>query len=128
MTKSELEQYKKDRRQILRLKDRLKDDCRTFDTVKGSMPEAPYIERTIILTGIDRVAAAEIQQEITDLERHCDVVKAFIETVPDAELRSIMEFRYIYGYSWPKVMRKMHCTISTDAMRKRVERYFEKSF
>ena len=101
----ELEYLKK---QIRLSADRLRT---TGDSVRGSSPFYPYIEHTIAIAGIDNAdllkRAAELKEQVIDkIDYIMDKVteaNKYIETIPDADTRIVLQCRFINGLTWREI-------------------------
>ena len=109
MTKSELEQYCKMKKEIAYLEKRLdklrdKDVPETSGKVQASDPEYPCLRKSVTVLINEPKASAARREAITVLEnrqRRCEEkmleVERYIDKIEDAELRQIFEMRYIEG-------------------------------
>lgn len=128
VTKTELKSYIRWNRTIARhQKSLVNGELDTVDSVTGSSNDFPYLEQTITIEGCDVKREAHLKTKMSNLADKCKRIEAYIENVKDDELRDILRLKYIMGYSWPKVARKMRCGVSADAARMRVERFLKKN-
>ena len=126
MTKNELEKYKKYKQLIAAYQAEADSDLEVTDTVQGSMLEYPFVERVISIHGQDMKRKQWLRQRIYDLDEHCTRIEAFVATVDDEYMRSMLYWHYIKGLSWTKVrkMLGMH-DVTPDCLRMRVEKFFK---
>ena len=128
MTKNELSQLfhlnkeiERDQHRIHELWRALEDakNVTSTDSVKGSMVNFPYTQRSIKIEGLtdidenrvyklrseiaDTVKLIELKQEQSILEYNR--LSRYICEIPDSEMRQIMSLRYITGLSWHQVAR-----------------------
>lgn len=101
MTRVELEQLKSLKQEAKQLQEELNNLPLTTDSVKGSMPEFPYIERTIKIVGIDEDKAKKVRKKLEktldDLQEMILVMEEWLETVEDSEIRTILRMKYRNG-------------------------------
>lgn len=136
MTLAQLEQYIQLRREeklwAKELEDlRAKNRVWVRDTVRGSSAVFPYTEHPISISGIvetpdPRVAAMEerLHARRERCRREREEIEQYIDAVEDSQLRQILHYRFIKGYSWAKVSILMNNKESTLKMRLR--RSFQK--
>ncbi len=134
MTKEELEQYSKLKKEITYLEDKIKKleqkNPITSDSVQiGFMGKRKKIGS---ITGID----VKQQKKISEYRTKLYLFKAqlvvkqaeiedFIESIEDTDLRLIIRYRYEDGCSWIKIMHMMEYK-SESAARMKHDRFFEK--
>lgn len=96
----------------------------TYDKVKSSYSEFPYIQGNKTIYGFDEksyearenaieskiklLAARKKKAEIEE-ER----ISQFINSVEDSKIRRILEYRYIDGYKWNKIAKILNCDRTT---------------
>ncbi len=136
MTLKQLEQYAILKREEKLWKKELEDlrarnQITVADTVRGSSSEFPYTEHPITITGTQQPPNSLIlrreqrlrqRQQRTCQER--EGIEKFIDSLEDSQLRQIVHYRFIKGYSWPKIAILMNNNESTLKMR--LNRYFKK--
>lgn len=116
MNKIELAQLKPLIREIELLQKQLqhaedKADAQTSDSVTGSSPVFPYNKHTIIITGVDMVKyrrhvrriRRRLKHRCSELMDKKDEIEEFISTVPDSEMRMILQLRYVNGLPWCQI-------------------------
>ena len=99
------------------------------DTVRGSMSSFPYTTHSVTIQGMQkpngRIAAQEkrLEERRERLYAMLTEIDDFIDKLEDSQLRQIINYRYVQGYSWVKTARLVHN--KENAIRMRVKRYFE---
>lgn len=118
MTKKNLNEYPALKKRREKLKNDIEDlKCRDIDVisgkVKGSMREHPYIERSFTVemevpeeAGKVRDKIAGKEWEIKELEGKMREVEEFISAIPDVQIKTIFEYRYLEGMSVDAVAEK----------------------
>lgn len=140
MTLKRLKQYRAQLQEVQQLKSKIvrAELCEpryTKDSVRGSLPEHPYTEQTVVIRGYDVHYAATMRRRAKLLEcrraklaAECLEIETWIAGLTDSKLRQIIELRFIKGYEWRKVARIVYGSpCYEDAVRMRVNRLFEKS-
>lgn len=104
------------------------------DTVRGSSEEYPYTEHPITISGVQtqpnkriRLREERLKWRRTEAEEKREQIEDFIDMLQDSQLKLIIHYRYIRGYSWVKTAHCMGGKNSADAIKKKVYRYFSKS-
>lgn len=104
------------------------------DTVRGSSAEYPYTEHPVTITGVQTRPNKRILQKEARLKRRraevseqLEQIEDFIDGLEDSQLRQIIHYHYIKGYSWVKTAHYIGGKNSADAIKKRVYRFFAKS-
>lgn len=131
MTKEELSEIVKLRKELKRLQDRLFDlqygdgdkDIMVSDKVRGSMPHYPYSARSFNLVGREQMSEDcikkrnEIGNKISNMyyKLNCRINKAmdYINTIEDSELRTILSYRFIDGLTEEQTAEAMEISRST---------------
>ena len=115
MTKKSLNEYPALKKRREKLKNDIEDlKCRDIDVisgkVKGSMKEHPYIERSFTVemevpeeAGKVRDKIAGKEWEIKELEGKMREVEEFISAIPDVQIKTIFEYRYLEGMTQKEV-------------------------
>lgn len=99
------------------------------DTVRGSMSSFPYTTHSVTIQGMQkpngRIAAQEkrLEERMERLDAMLTEIDDFIDKLEDSQLRQIINYRYVQGYSWVKTARLVHN--KENAIRMRVKRYFK---
>lgn len=101
------------------------------DTVCGSFAEYPYTEHPVTITGVQTRPNKRILQKEARLKRRraevseqLEQIEDFIDGLEDSQLRQIIHYHYIKGYSWVKTAGMVNNKES--AVKMRVKRYFDK--
>lgn len=115
--------------------------CLVADTVTGSSQEFPFLKRTITIEGIPvplseqdisqtrpylkelSVTLARRKEEYFHLFRK---LQSCLQSVPDSELRQIIQMRFLEGLPWKSVAAKIGGNATEDNVRKRCVRYLKK--
>lgn len=99
------------------------------DTVRGSSAEYPYTEHPVTIAGIQtrpnkRILRKEerLRRRRAEVAGQLEQIEDFIDGLEDSQLRQIIHYRYIRGYSWVKTAQMMGTKES--AARMAVKRYF----
>lgn len=111
MTRVELEQLKSLKQEAKQLQEELHNLPITTDSVKGSMPEFPYIERTIKIVGVDEDKAKKVRKKLEktldDLQEMILVMEEWLETVEDSGIRTILRLQYRNSLSQAKIAEEL---------------------
>lgn len=122
MTKQELEQYCKLKREIAYLEKRIdkwesKDIPEVAGTVQASDVNFPYTPHRVTVQMNDPKRNDAIKETIAILEKRRDTcskelvrIEQFIDRIKDSELRQIFEMRYIEG----KKLREIAVVVNLD--------------
>jgi len=89
----------------------------------GSGPSAPTeraVARIMELQEKQSRKRAEWERAVHDIE-------TWLDTVEDADIRSIVRWHYVLGYNWKRTSREVFGTASYYRARKKIVRYFEKN-
>lgn len=132
MTLEKLEQYADMLREAKMWKRELdelrKQNSVVKDTVRGSMQEFPYTEHPVTIEGIptNRKNLAAQQKRLEErwetLYERLEEIWDFIDGLEDSQLRQIIQYHYVKGYSWVKTARLVNNKES--AVKMRVKRHF----
>jgi len=123
----DLEQYQKRMQLLAGYKAELATGPIVADTVRGSMSEAPYLERRITIRGVDVVRAEWLRLRIDILEKQCQRAEAFVASVADEHMQALLHWHYLQGLSWPKVQETLKIRyVTTDALKKKVQRFLSR--
>lgn len=100
------------------------------DTVRGSSAEYPYTSHPVTITGVQTKPNKRILQKEARLKRRraevaeqLEQIEQFIDGLEDSQLRQIIHYRFVKGYSWVKTANLMNNKES--AVRMQVKRYFQ---
>lgn len=111
----EMEQIKDLCKELEHLKKRLHNITSSLQvshaTVKSTPDIYPYIERIITISGIDRASfdkatalcKRDMEVKIDEIMRKVAKVQAYIDTVKDADMRIILQSRYINRLTWEQI-------------------------
>ena len=117
MNKSELVQLKHLKKEIDMLKRQIDDadyaveSRTTSDSVVGSSPVFPYTLHTIKIHGVDisgyekkvKRLRNQLKRRMDALMDRVDEANDYIASVPDSELRQVLQYRYINGLTWEQI-------------------------
>lgn len=102
------------------------------DTVRGSSDEYPYTEHPITISGVQtqpnkriRLREERLKRRRTEAEEKREQIEDFIDMLHDSQLKQIIHYHYIKGYSWVKTAGMVNNKES--AVKMRVKRYFDKN-
>ena len=83
------------------LQKELRNLPQTKDSVKGSMAEHPYIEHTVIVSGVDERQGdrlrRQLQRKIDRIQEEVEAMELWLDNVDDTEMRMILRLRYRDG-------------------------------
>lgn len=103
------------------------------DTVRGSMSSFPYTTHSVTIQGMQkpngRIAAQEkrLEERMERLDAMLTEIDDFIDKLEDSQLRQIINYRYVQGYSWVKTARIVGGKNTADGCRMKVARFFRKT-
>lgn len=130
MTKERMENARYLAAELRELQEQLQSLPTTQDSVKGSMAEYPYIERRMVVSGIDESRGEGLRRQI---ERHSAKVRKemleieeWIGGIADAKMRRIFRLRYIEGKSWQQIAFAIGHH-DEQYPRRKAQRFFEKN-
>jgi len=127
VTKKELSQIKNLNKEIVLLKKQIENIETlinpeiTTDIVKGSSPQFPYVEHTIKITGIDyngydkkvKRLRIQLQNRLNELMDKVAEANEYIAAIEDAEIRMILQCRYINGLTWDEIEKELYMSKRT---------------
>lgn len=139
MDKKQLSQLYHITREIELIKNQINNmSCENVtDSVKGSDPCFPYVEHTILISGVDIDGynrkvdrlKRKLQKRMDELIDIKVELNEYISTIKDSELRQIFTLRYIDNLTWQQIAIKMggdeSCDGSTE--RKKHDRFLKNS-
>ncbi len=96
------------------------------DSVRGSCPEYPYTEHNVTIQGYEKRRTAQAENKIAELVAKCEAVDLWIEQLSSENDRVLFMRRFIQGWSLIKL--GMAYSISSDGVRKKIERALKKYF
>lgn len=104
----------------------------TKDVVKASLNHFPYTEHSLTVKGYSELSDESRQRLIdqkqlkkAELEQLRLDIEQFIDSINDSQIRRIIRLRYIKGYSWTAVAKKVGG--NRDSVRKTFERFLQKN-
>lgn len=89
----------------------------------GSTPSAP----TETAFNVIQDAKAKRERKRNEWERAVREIEAWLDTVQDADIRSIVRLRFVLGYSWKRTSREIYGTESYYRASKKFYRFMEKN-
>lgn len=97
----------------------------TTDSVRGSSLSFPYIEHTIMITGIDewnykrkvKSLKDQLQKRVRELINLVDEINKYIDRIDDSLIRQIIMLRYINGLTWEQVAEQVGGNNTADGVR-----------
>lgn len=136
MTKEELEQYSKLKKEIIYLENKI-EKLENKNPIASDSIQIGFIgkrKKVTTITGIDEKQQKRITKYKTQLqtfklqlEQKRAELEEFIERIEDTDLRLIIRYRYEDDFSWIKIMHLMGYESESQAKMK-VKRFFEKNF
>lgn len=103
------------------------------DSVKGSMTDFPYIEKTFHIQGIDIGNEQQIekerellQQRINQAKELKNEVETYLNTIP-LRMQRIIYFHIFKQMSWEQVAKKIGRRSTGESVRKEFERFMQKN-
>lgn len=101
MTKDDLEQIKGLKSEIKAIQDDLHNLPITKDSVTGSMVDFPYIQRTVVISGLDedkgKKLRKRLEKKLDELQDMLLEMENWLDTIPDSEIRAILRLKYRNG-------------------------------
>lgn len=102
------------------------------DSVKGSMTDFPYIEKTFHIQGIDIENEQQIKREKELLQQRLEQAKelkneveAYLNTIP-LRTQRIIRYKIFEQMTWEQVARKMGRRSTGESVRKEFEAFIKK--
>ena len=127
--KEVLESYAEHRQLLEAYREELANGPEVWDTVTGSMEEAPYAQHVIAIRGRDLVRERWLAQRTAVLEAACAEAEAYVEGVADEHMRELLRRHYLRGESWETVRRNLRMRhVTHDCLRKRAHAYLGRGF
>lgn len=127
MTKEELENLIGLKKEIEVLEMELRNMPTVTDSVKGSSPEYPYINHTIVIEGakkgLDRQLYNKLNEKKIQRKYELNRLEDWIDRIPDSEDRTIFRLRFREGLTLDKIGEKMNYAKST--IRDRINKYLD---
>ena len=104
------------------------------DSVRGSSHSAPYQERVITITGLDqrnKRRAKKLKSILEERANHLGdtllEIESFISTIPQSDIRQIIDCYYIQGLTWAETAIHVYSDAGEDAPRKALDRFLGKT-
>ena len=101
------------------------------DSVKGSMTDFPYIEKTFRIQGIDMENEQQIEREKELLQQRLEQAKelkneveAYLNIIP-LRMQRIIRYKIFEQMTWEQVARKMGRRSTGDSVRKELESFIK---
>ena len=132
MKVQELKQYQSLKGEIQDIETEISElrNGKTMDVVKASYSDFPYTEHSVKVYGNDEHVLnliAEKQQKKAELEQLKYDIEQFIDKIPDSQMRRIIRYKYIMGYSWAEVAKRIGGNNTRESVRKMSRRFLEKN-
>ncbi|MCL2215784.1 MAG: hypothetical protein FWB91_02060 [Defluviitaleaceae bacterium] len=136
MTIKDLEQYRQLQNEVKRITQRLeilqsKPQNIVSDSVRGSSHDITARECIFTITGLDQRSKIKydklkevLRERATRLQDKLIIIEEFISTVPRSDIRRIIDYRYIQGFSWATTSRRVYGYPNEARARMAVTRYF----
>lgn len=129
MTKQELEQLKSLKQEVKQLQEELQNLPFVPASVKGSMPEFPYIETTFKVSGIDEKKGKQVKEKLDavldEIQDRVLIMEEWLDTVEDSEIRTILRMKYRNGMKDKEIAAELGYDKSTIS--KKLSRFFSAS-
>lgn len=134
ITKRDLENYRAAKRELGVINDQINALVRVrrrHDIVIGSSRYKPYGERLYVVNGVPmsdpelRKYRFQYASKRNKVLEQLQMIEAWLETLTDAELRTIITLRYIQGLKWEWVAANVSPLATADSVRMAVNRHFD---
>lgn len=126
MTEKQLKQYRSLKREVEELSEQL-NQHRTHDVVKTSSLNFPYTQGVAHIEGLPfTIEVKRLQARMRKCVAEIQLIRDFVDSIQDSELRRIFEHRYIDGpipVSWRAVAHRVGVSGDGSTERKKVIRY-----
>ncbi len=126
MTRDDFKKLKSLMQEAEKLQEELQNLPFVPATVKGSMPEFPYIERTIKILGVDENIGKQVQEKLDgvlwEIQRKILLMEQCLEKEPDPETRMILRLKYRNGLTDEQIAEELGCSERT--IRRKVKAFF----
>lgn len=128
MTKKELEQIAPLKLEIKAIQSELDNLPYTRDSVKGSMPEHPYIQHTIVISGPDESRGELLRKRLDckcdELQGRIEQMEDWLDGIENSTDRSILRMYYRNGLTLKEIGAELG--YSESMISKRLKKIFEK--
>lgn len=127
--RTEFEQYRANRLDIERTKEKLNGMQFLTDTVTGSSVEYPHTKHTMTVSGRNAEEEEKLRGHIADLSCRMRSVEKLKDGIKNTNMRLMLELKYMdeTPKSWDEVadvMQLVEKGVSGDALRKRADKFF----
>lgn len=102
------------------------------DSVKGSMTDFPYIQKTFHIQGVNIETEQQIEREKELLQQRLkqakelkNEVESYLNTIP-LRMQRIIRYKIFEQMTWEQVARKMGRRSTGDSVRKEFEAFIKK--
>lgn len=121
-----MEQLRSLKNEVRHLQEELQNLPMTKDSVRGSMVEFPYIERTMVISGIDEGSAGKLRRRLerkcAELQEKIGEMENWLDTIPDSEMRDVLRMKYRNGMKDKQIANELGYSRTAIAMK--VQRFF----
>lgn len=124
MTLKQLNRMRKLKSDIAILEEEIKQK-QVSDSVRGSMPSFPYVERHTTITGYTS-AGNEKLKKLATLKAEYITLERYIYSIEDIQLQYIFRLRFINCKSWQSIAMRIGGNNTVDSVKKMVYRYLNK--
>lgn len=128
MTRKDLEDLRPLKAEIESIKEEIRNLKVTTDSVTGSLSEHPWTEQHIKIQGVDQSQyvrlVAKLHIKIDERQGKIAQIEEWLESIDDAEMRTILRMYYCDGKTQEEIGRKMGYSRSTIEMK--IIRFFQK--
>lgn len=124
MTLKQLNRMRKLKSDIAILEEEIKQE-QVSDSVRGSMPSFPYVERHTTITGYTS-AGNEKLKKLATLKAEYITLERYIYSIEDIQLQYIFRLRFINCKSWQSIAMRIGGNNTVDSVKKMVYRYLNK--
>lgn len=116
MTEESLEQYRALKQEITLLEDRIRrmqsEGPRYISDSVTTAARFPYSKHTMSIAGYEDpelydARLRRLQSRLNKSRAELDELDKYINSVQDARIRTIMQYRYVEGWSWSKIANRM---------------------
>lgn len=127
MNRTELEKLKSLKHEAEQLEEELRNLPFVPATVKGSMVDFPYIERTFKVHGVDEKQGRRVQErldaKLNEIQNQILLMETYLDTVEDSTMRTILRMKYRNGMKDREIA--MELGYSRSGVTLKIKRFFE---
>lgn len=90
------------------------------DTVRGSSKDFPFTAHPVTVEGVPETVSRRrkrLEKRKSNLAKELDEIEKWIDEIQDSQIRQIVNYVFLRGYSWKKTAILMHNTESAIKMR-----------